>query len=204
MPKTEEQNQKVIDKRKEEILEAALEEFSRKGFSGTKISDIIKRAGISQGLIYHYYKSKEDLYLAVIEKSMELSMTPTEAIRESNLKGWKAISAMTKYLVQWLRAGGEGKLRFFFIHQANLLEPMPEEVKSALSKSMEMMHFTKKLIEEAQEEGEAIEGDPAKLSMAYWQFLQGIIMSSIVMENVGINIETIVPDEDIILRIIKK
>ena len=71
MPKTENQNKKILDIRREEILEAALEEFSRQGYSGTKISDIVRRAGISQGLIYHYYKSKDELYLAVIEKSRD-------------------------------------------------------------------------------------------------------------------------------------
>ena len=204
MPKTEEQNQKIQDKRKEELLEAALEEFSRKGYSGTKISDVIKRAEISQGLIYHYYKSKEELYLAVIEKSIELSMGLVETIRKSNLKGWSGIYAMTQYLVQWLRSGGEGKVRFFFIQQASMLEPMPIEVKTALAKSMEMVEFTKVLIEEAQKEGKVIEGDPRMLATIYWQLLQGIILSDIILDNIGTSNESNIPDENIILRIIKK
>ncbi|MFT8314405.1 MAG: TetR/AcrR family transcriptional regulator [Clostridium sp.] len=204
MPKTEEQNQKILDKRKEEILEAALEEFSRKGYSGAKISDIVKRAGISQGLIYHYYKSKDELYLAVIEKSLDSSMILSTIVAQYNLKGWNALVAMTEWIIQWLKSGGEGKLRFFFIQQAAMLEPKPEGVKQALAKSMRMNEFTANLIKEAQEEGMVIEGDPLKITFLYWALIHGIIMNYATIENIGLERVGTIPEADIILRIIKK
>lgn len=204
MPKTEEQNQIILDKRKEQILEASLEEFSQKGFSGTKISDIVKRAEISQGLLYHYYKSKEELYLAVIEKSIESSMILSEVVAQSNLKGWDAIVAMTEWIIQWLKSGGEGKLRFFFIQQAAMLKPMPEGVKQALIKSNSMSEFMAKLIKEGQEESKIIEGDPLELAEIYWVLVQGIIMNQVITENIGLENENLLPEVSMILRIIKK
>lgn len=204
MPKTEEQNQKILDKRKEEILEAALEEFSQKGYSGTKISDIIKRAGISQGLLYHYYKSKDELYLAVIEKSIELSLTLFKEVIQYNLKGWDAVATMTDWIFQWLKSGGEGKLRFFFMQQAAMLKPIPEEIKKALIKSNKMNEYMVKLIKEGQEEGKIVEGDPLKLATMYWVLVQGIIMNYVVIENIGLENENSLPEAFMILRIIKK
>ncbi len=52
--------------RPEEIAEAAFEAFAAKGYSATKVEDVAKRAGVSKGLLYLYYKTKEELFKAVI------------------------------------------------------------------------------------------------------------------------------------------
>jgi AcrR family transcriptional regulator len=49
------------------LLDAALSAFASKGFSKTSIKDLAKEAGISQGLMYHYFDSKEALLTAVVE-----------------------------------------------------------------------------------------------------------------------------------------
>lgn len=48
------------------IREAALTLFSQRGFGNTTVADIAREAGVAVGTIYHYYKSKEDLLLAVV------------------------------------------------------------------------------------------------------------------------------------------
>lgn len=204
MPKTEEQNKKIVEIRREEILEAALEEFSRQGYSGTKISDIVKRAKISQGLIYHYYKSKDELYLAVIEKSQESAKSLEDIYYHYSLKGWDGLVTLTESILTWLKNGGEGKLRFFFMQQAALLKPMPAGVKESLSKSFELNGFIVNLISEAQEEGKVVEGNPKKLSELYWILVQGIIMNSVIMENMGLEYVDALPNSNSILRVIKK
>jgi TetR/AcrR family transcriptional regulator len=47
------------------LLDAALEEFSAKGFAGTRVRDVAARAGVSKDLIAYHFGSKEGLYLAV-------------------------------------------------------------------------------------------------------------------------------------------
>ena len=64
--------------------------------------------------------------------------------------------------------------------------------------------FLVNLISEAQEEGKAVDGDPKNLSVLYWILVQGIIMNSVLMENMGIEYITTLPDADSILRVIKK
>ena len=54
------------EQRPEEILNAALEEFIAKGYAGTRLDDVARRAGISKGLVYVYFDTKEDLFEAVI------------------------------------------------------------------------------------------------------------------------------------------
>lgn len=56
------------DERKQEILDAAVRVFARKGYEKTSITDIAKEIGVSQGLCYRYYASKEEMYDAALDK----------------------------------------------------------------------------------------------------------------------------------------
>lgn len=59
---------KPIDERRQEILDGAMKLFSEKGYDRTSISDISKSLGISQGLCYRYFKSKEEIFESAIEE----------------------------------------------------------------------------------------------------------------------------------------
>lgn len=50
------------------ILDAALKTFKEKGLHKARMSDISKKARISYGLVYHYFKSKEDLFEAILNR----------------------------------------------------------------------------------------------------------------------------------------
>ena len=60
-PRTPEQFAKMRDKSRKQIVEKALEIFAERGYYKTSIEMIAKAAGISKGLIYNYFKSKDDL-----------------------------------------------------------------------------------------------------------------------------------------------
>lgn len=60
-PRTSEQLEEIRESRKTLILDSAQELFANEGFYKTSISDIAEKAGISKGLIYNYFESKEAL-----------------------------------------------------------------------------------------------------------------------------------------------
>jgi TetR/AcrR family transcriptional repressor of mexJK operon len=55
------------DDRRQQILDAALDLFARKGFKGASIKELAKAAGVSPGLIYWYFQDKEGLFAALLE-----------------------------------------------------------------------------------------------------------------------------------------
>ena len=59
--------QRRKENRPQEITEAAFEAFAEKGYSATKVADVAKRAGVSKGLMYLYFKTKEELFKAVVK-----------------------------------------------------------------------------------------------------------------------------------------
>jgi len=72
MPKTAEQNKQIRQATRTIIVEAAMICFARNGYAHTTIRDIAKQAGVSTGLMYHYFESKEALLEAVLESCMAI------------------------------------------------------------------------------------------------------------------------------------
>jgi TetR/AcrR family transcriptional regulator, fatty acid metabolism regulator protein len=63
-------SKKII--RRESIIQAAIEVFSKKDFKTASISEIAQKAGVADGTIYQYFKNKEDLFFSIpIEKTNE-------------------------------------------------------------------------------------------------------------------------------------
>jgi AcrR family transcriptional regulator len=72
MPRRPEQFEEIREKSREKILAAALKLFANKGYAATSIDSIAKKAGISKGLIYNYYKSKKSILLAIFDDAMKV------------------------------------------------------------------------------------------------------------------------------------
>ena len=70
-PRTEQQFEEIREARKKEIMDTALELFAAEGFDKTSISKIAGKAGISKGLLYNYFKSKEDLIKNIIFNGLD-------------------------------------------------------------------------------------------------------------------------------------
>jgi AcrR family transcriptional regulator len=60
-PKTKDQFEQIREESREKILNAALKLFGTKGYDHSTIADVMKLAGVSKGLLYHYFANKEDL-----------------------------------------------------------------------------------------------------------------------------------------------
>lgn len=56
------------ERRRERLLDAALEVFARSGYHGTRVSDIIEEAGVARGTFYLYFESKSAIFLELIDR----------------------------------------------------------------------------------------------------------------------------------------
>ena len=65
---------KVVEDRREQVIDAAIRVFARKGFHRTINRDIAREAGITSGLIYYYFQSKEELLQAIVETRSPLRL----------------------------------------------------------------------------------------------------------------------------------
>lgn len=87
---------RISEYRRETILNAALEEFSRRGVAGASISDIAARAGIGKSTVYEYFTSKSELLLAACEMK-------TRQVLESARTIFAADGPIDRQLAAYLR-----------------------------------------------------------------------------------------------------
>ena len=73
-PRTPEQFEEIRESRRFQIMEAALKLFALEGYGHTSISRLAAEAGISKGLMYNHFKSKEALLGAILEHGMSQIM----------------------------------------------------------------------------------------------------------------------------------
>lgn len=65
--------------RRKTILRAAVEVFSRKGFQGCRIADVAREAGVAYGLVYHYFKDKDELLGSVFTSGWQSFLVRVQA-----------------------------------------------------------------------------------------------------------------------------
>ncbi len=69
-PRTPEQFEEIRESRKQQIMDAALELFAMRGYANCSIAQLASHSGISKGLMYNYFESKEALLATIIEDGM--------------------------------------------------------------------------------------------------------------------------------------
>jgi TetR/AcrR family transcriptional regulator len=60
-----------LNKTRERILKVATQEFAARGYDGARVDDIMRLSKVSKNLIYHYFGSKEQLFIAVLESAYQ-------------------------------------------------------------------------------------------------------------------------------------
>src|SRR3982751_461753 len=85
------------ERTREVILRAAMGEFAAKGLGGARIDAIAERAGINKRLMYYYFGSKDDLFLAVLELTYADIREAEKALRLENLEPATAIRRLVEF-----------------------------------------------------------------------------------------------------------
>jgi len=78
-----EKSSAVEDKRRQ-LLDAAVRVFARKGFHASRVGDIAEEAGVAHGLLYHYFKSKDEVLQAVFQENWSLLVARIESVEETD------------------------------------------------------------------------------------------------------------------------
>ena len=82
-----------------EILDAAVEEFALQGLNNARIETIAANTGVTKAMIYYYFKNKEGLYVAVLERGFNSYMRPVQELSLNNLSPEKALKQYVQCLL---------------------------------------------------------------------------------------------------------
>jgi AcrR family transcriptional regulator len=160
-----------VDKRRQ-ILDAAIRVFARQGFHSTRVSDIADEAGVAYGLVYHYFKSKDEVLNELFTERWSLLLA---AIEETDREGDSPrvkLEAVAGFIVDSYR------------HDPELMKVIIVEVTRAAN-SFGRTHLPEirraydsiaKIVAEGQESGEfRRDVDPNFASMSFYGAIEQLL-----------------------------
>jgi len=90
--------------RRRQILEAAVHVFAKNGFHTSRVGDIAEEAGIAYGLVYHYFKSKEELLETIFRDTWTQMLERVREVEGSSVPAREGVRQVTALLLRtWRR-----------------------------------------------------------------------------------------------------
>ncbi|HVZ93910.1 MAG TPA: TetR/AcrR family transcriptional regulator [Phycisphaerales bacterium] len=136
--------------RKEQLLDTAVTLFAERGYAGATTADLAKAAGVTEPIIYRHFTSKKDLFVAVVDRTSELTIATWDrqlrSARDSAQRLRRLIAANPMVTDR-----GKGIYRVIIQAMMELKEP---EVLAAIHRHVAKLHqFVSDEVERAQQEG---------------------------------------------------
>lgn len=182
------------ERRRLEILYAALELFVSKGYAATKVTDIAKCVNMSTGLLFHYFESKEKLYEELVCMGLEGTTYPAGQGCDHAIDFFVQF---TTQLFAYMREQPVMAKMFVLMAEAQRSEGTPTRIREIAMQVNTIEQFVP-IIEWGQQEGTIREGDPRVISNAFWCSIQGIA------ERYATNQSIDLPKVDWIVDIVRK
>ena len=197
-PRNEEQNETIRDERREQILSAALKAFAAKGFAATKISDIVARTDMSHGLVYHYFKSKEEIFYALLKRAMDTSAESVVTVERLPIPPIEKVRQTAAYILGGMESYADSAYYFLIVTHASVMENTDEAHKQLLATSNIAIQSMARILKAGQEAGEVIPGNTVDMAITFFAAIQGLALYKLSMEGFHM------PDPELLVNMIKK
>jgi AcrR family transcriptional regulator len=175
MARTKEQNESMRNSRRKKIRSAALTQFVRQGLFATRIQDIAREAGIAQGLLYHYYPSKEAIYVDLINDALDKTIAASEMVLKMDLPPDKKIRFALEELLKTIETSSAFLDTCRLIAQATNTTVIPAENRHQIeAKRSRPYTIIAEIMAAGQEEGTIVPGDSQMLAVLFWTSINGL------------------------------
>ena len=91
-----------VDRRRQ-ILDAAVRVFARQGFHACRVSDIADEAGVAYGLVYHYFKSKDQVMNELFVERWSLMLAAIEEVDGQDVSGREKLDTVARFIIDSYR-----------------------------------------------------------------------------------------------------
>lgn len=173
MPRTAKQYEAMRAATHSKIVSAAASLFAQKGLSGTNVQDIADLAGISVGLLYRHYRTKEALFDALVEEASDGLKEVTEMLLSAHSPADMVRTFCKQYVVD-ISQDEDYTNTILFITQAITSGNQNNSLQLLMQRDRDMFAAWEALIAKGQKEGAFRRGNPYDLALLFCSALQGI------------------------------
>jgi TetR/AcrR family fatty acid metabolism transcriptional regulator len=152
------------------ILDAAVRVFARKGYHTSRVGDIAEEAGVAHGLLYHYFRSKEELLETIFRETWRDVLDAVRSVQESDETARDRLAGVAKILLRaWRRDPDLVRVLVREVTRGSHLQRRIVEIDQAFA-------GLEAIIARGQEEGEfRTDVDPRMVSYVFYGALEEIL-----------------------------
>jgi TetR/AcrR family transcriptional regulator, fatty acid metabolism regulator protein len=152
------------------ILDAAVRVFARKGYHSSRVGDIAEEAGVAHGLLYHYFRSKEELLETIFRETWRDVLDAVRAVDETDETARDRLAGVAKILLRaWRRDPDLVRVLVREVTRGSHLQRGIDEIDQAFA-------GLERIIARGQEDGEfRADVDPRMVSYVFYGALEEIL-----------------------------
>jgi len=156
--------------RRRQILDAAVKVFARSGFHASRVGDIAEEAGVAYGLVYHYFKSKDELLETIFRDTWTQMLARVREVEASGVPAREQVRQVTALLLRtWRRDPDLVRVLVREVTRSAHVQQEVEEIAQA-------MQALEGIIQRGQEAGEFNSGlDPRLGAVVFYGALDEIL-----------------------------
>jgi TetR/AcrR family fatty acid metabolism transcriptional regulator len=156
--------------RRGQILAAAVKVFAKKGFHASRVGDVAEEAGVAYGLVYHYYKSKEDLLETIFRTTWTEMLARVREVEEAGVPASEAVRQVTALLLRtWRRDPDLVRVLVREVTRSQHVQQEVEEISHA-------MQALEDIVRRGQESGEfRTDLDPRLAAVVFYGALDEVL-----------------------------
>jgi AcrR family transcriptional regulator len=174
-PRGKKLNEQMRSEATEKITKAALEVFAEYGYHGATMEQIMKVSGLSKGLVYHYFPSKEKIFFHLVDTALEISRNTWKDALDSPGTAWERIEKLSDNIVKIAFTDESSRYSLIMVQATTQGKSIPGLMEH-IYQHLDYYNALPPLIVEAQKTGEAAPGDPQMLFLAYVALVQGFVL----------------------------
>ena len=177
MGRNPQRNAEARDRRREAILEAARDRFAAVGLRAARIGDIARDAGISPGLVYHYFGSKEEIFTSLVREAFTrqngaaqrlegLALSPRDKLK-------MAVGGLLRNLETDPVAAGNQAL----LAMAAARDDTPAEARKVVAAESALAHAViARILRAGQQDGSVRAHDADQMATLFWSAIHGLAL----------------------------
>jgi AcrR family transcriptional regulator len=204
-PMTNAQERKAQERqaRRRRIQEAARTVFTERGYAGASIELIARAAQLSVGAIYLYFRSKEDLYVSLIEDTLTVFDVEMAQIREQ-AEPSNRLRDTWSILVRWAEKDAEGPRILRLLAQPAIRPQLSDEVVSAVSAGIgRVQDHIGACVADGIHAGIYRQVNAREIADLAWSVLLGSLDAAEMHTNIGLGTEVLATRTDRALQLIE-
>ena len=158
--------------RRRQILDAGIRVFARQGFHSCRVSDIADEAGVAYGLVYHYFKSKDQVMNELFTERWSLMLAAIDEVDADSGTGREKLDAVARFIVDSYRHDPE-LMKVIIVEVTRAANSFGRTHLGEISKAYEKIA---KIVADAQKSGEfRSDIDPLVASMWFYGAIEQLL-----------------------------